>query len=211
MRHLLLHRTLYVRFLSLYTLCTAVFLMAWAMSYLMLPEGVLRGRTGAQLLAGNEAADSFLAEWLRIAAINLTVGTLFVVGLNFLRSHGYPMGYAIPLAWAILYAISLGTNSFTIPLPEGKMPPSLAVLGRSGLYEIGAYVLAAVATYSLPRYEIKGRWPRERRIESISPADRRALTKSEWVGLGIAVIILLIANAWEAYQIVAQYAIGSGT
>ena len=210
MKHMLLHRTLYIRFLSLYTLAAALFLVAWALSYFLLPEGVLRGRTGAQLLAGSEAADSFLAEWLRIAAINLTVGILFVVGPNFLRSYGYPMGYATPLTWAILYAIYLGTNSLTFPLPEGKMPPSLAVLGRSGPYEIGAYIIAAVATYSLPRYELKGRWLRDR-IQSISPADRRALTKEQWVGLGVAVIILLVANAWEAYRIVAQYAVGSGT
>jgi hypothetical protein len=64
MKHLLLHRTLYIRFLSLYTLAVALFLVAWALSYFLLPEGVLRGRTGAQLLAGSEAADSFLAEWL---------------------------------------------------------------------------------------------------------------------------------------------------
>lgn len=114
------------------------------------------------------------------------------------------MGYATPLAWAIIYAISLGTNSFAFPLPEGKMLPSLAVLGRSGPYEIGAFILAAVATYSLPKYELKGRWLRER-IESIAPADRPALTKEQWLGLGVAVIVLLAANAWEAYQIVTRF------
>jgi hypothetical protein len=210
MRRLLLHRRLYVRFLSLYALCAALFLMAWAVSYLMLPDGVLRGRTGAQLLAGSEAGDSFLAEWLRITAINLTVGVLFVVAPNLLRSHGYPLGYATPLAWAILYAIYLGTNSFTLPLPEGRMPPSLAVLGRSGPYEIGAYILAAVATYSLPRFELKGRFFRER-IESVSSSDRSALTKEQWAGIAVAVIILLAANAWEAHQIVAQFSVRSGT
>jgi hypothetical protein len=204
MKHLLLHRTLLIRFFSLYSLASVLFLVMWALAYFLLPEGVLRGRTGAQLLAGSQAADSFLAEWLRIAAINLAVGTVFVVGPNFVRSHGYPMGYATPLAWAIIYAVYLGTNSFTFPLPEGKMPPSLAVLGRSGPYEIAAYILAAVATYSLPKYEIKGRWPRER-IESISPAGRLALTEERWLGLVVAVIVLLVASAWEAYQIVTRF------
>jgi hypothetical protein len=174
------------------------------MSYLMLPDGVLRGRTGAQLLAGSGTADSFLGQWLRIIAINLTVGVLLVVAPNLLRSHGYPSGYATPLAWAILYAIYLGTNSFTFPLPEGRMPPSLAVLGRSGPYEIGAYILAAVAPHSLPRFELKGRFLRER-IEPVPPSDRRQLTREQWAGISVAVIILLVANAWEAHRIVAQF------
>ena len=206
MRHLLLHRRVHVRFLSLYALGAALFLGAWVVSYLVLPDGVLRGRTGAQLLAGSEPAGTFLAQWVRIAAINLTVGALFVVAPNLLRSHGYPLGYATPLAWAVLYAIYLGTNSFTFPLPEGRMPPSLAVLGRSGPYEIGVYMLASVATYSLPRFELKGRLFRER-IEPIPPSDRSPLSKEQWAGIAVAAIILLAANAWEAHRIVAQYSI----
>lgn len=201
---MLLHHKLHVRFLSLFSLAAVLFLIIWTLSYYLLPEGILRGRTGAQLLAGSEAAQSFLAEWLRIIAINLAVGTIFVICPNFIRSHGYPLGYATPLAWTILYAIYLGTNSFTFPLPEGKMQPSLAVLGRSGPYEIGAYILAAVATYSLPKYELKGQWFRER-IESIPPTDRQAMTKGQWLGLGMAFIVLLVANAWEAYQIVTRF------
>jgi hypothetical protein len=203
MKRPLLHSKLPVRFLSLYVLSTAIFLMAWTMSYYTLPEGILRGRTGAQLLAGNEPADSFLLEWLRIAAINLAAGTLFVIGPNLLRSHGYPMGYATPLAWAILYGIYLGTNSFTFPLPEGRMPPSLAVLLRSGPYEIAAYVLAAVSTYSLPRFELKGRFFHERLV-AISPPSRKAFSKEQWLGLAAAVMILLLANGYEADRIMAQ-------
>lgn len=203
MKQLLLNRKLYIRFLSLYAIAAALFLITWTLSYFLLPEGVLRGRTGAQLLASSEAADSFLAEWLRIVVINLIIGIIFVVVPNLLRSNGYPLGYSTPLVWAILYAIYLGTNSFTFPLPEGKMPPSLAVLGRSGPYEIGAYILTAVATYSLPKYELKGRFMRER-IHSISSANRQALTKEQWAGLGVSIITLLVANAWEAYQIMIQ-------
>jgi hypothetical protein len=144
MTHLFLHRSMIIRFLSMYVLALVLFLVAWTISYFLLSEGVLRGRTGAQILAGSEAADSFLDEWLRISLINLTVGCLFVVGPNFIRSqHGYPLGYLTPLTWAILYAVYLGTNSFTFPMPDGKMPPSIAVLGRSGPYEIAAFILAS--------------------------------------------------------------------
>jgi hypothetical protein len=210
MTHLFLHRSMIIRFLSMYVLALVLFLVAWTISYFLLSEGVLRGRTGAQILAGSEAADSFLDEWLRISLINLTVGCLFVVGPNFIRSqHGYPLGYLTPLTWATFYAVYLGTNSFTFPLPDGKMPPSIAVLGRSGPYEIAAFILAAVATYSLPRYELKGRWLRER-ILSIPPTKRRAFTKRQWVGLGVAIVVLLAANAWEAHRIVSQHQAGLG-
>jgi hypothetical protein len=205
MKHFLLHQKLHIRFLSLAAIAASLFLVTWAVSYLLLPEGILRGRTGAQFLAGGEAADTFLAEWMLIVSINLMVGIIFVICPNLLRSRGYPVGYLTPLTWAILYAIYLGTNSFTFPLPGGKMAPSLAVLGRSGPYEISAYILAAVATHSLPRYELEGRWFRER-LRSIPPADRRSLTGDQWIGVGMAIILLLIANGWEAHQIVSQYA-----
>jgi len=204
MKRLLLHPRLDIRFLSLYALAAALFLAVWVLSYFLLPEGVLRGKSGAAALAGSEPAGGFLAEWLRISAINLIVGTLFVVALNLLKTHGYPLGYAAPLAWAINYTILLGTNSFSIPLPAGKMAPSLAVLGHSGPYEIAAYVLAAAATYSLPRYKIEGPWLREK-AEPIPPADRPAFRTEQWIGLGLSVILLLGACAWEAYGIVTHF------
>lgn len=204
MKRRLLHRALLVRSLSLFTLTTALFLITWTLAYFLLPEGLLRGRTGAQVLAGDQAAPSFLAEWLRIAAINLTLGAVGVVGANLIRAGRYPMGYMIPAVWAVMYAITLGTNSFAFPLPDGKMPPTWAVLGRSGPYEIIAYILAAAATYHLPRYTLQGRWPRQQLV-SIPLGERLVATNEQWLGLGGAVVILLLANAWEAYQIVTLF------
>ena len=93
----------------------------------------------------------------------------------------------------------LGTNSFSIPLPE-RMAPSLAVFGRTGLYEIAAYVLIAVATYSLPLYKAKRFFPPK--SEPIIPKPKFSLTLKQWVGLGLAIAVLLVANAREAYMIV---------
>jgi hypothetical protein len=138
-------------------------------------------------------------------AINLVIGAILIVGANrFLLFHGYPLGYVVILSWITLYAILLGTNSFTPPIPGGKMAPSFAVFARSGPYEFCAFILAAVATYSLPRYELKGRWPRET-IEPILPKPSFFLTGEEWAGLALAVLILIAANAWEAYQIVTLF------
>ncbi len=45
-----------------------------------------------------------------------------------------------------MYAITLGTNSFSIPM-EAPMAPSLNVFYRSGLYEMMAGVLIAVSPF----------------------------------------------------------------
>jgi len=199
MKRLLCHERLYVRFLALFGLGVVLFTLAWTLSYLFLPEGVLRGRTGSAILAGDEAAGSFAAEWLRIVALNLVMGSLIVVANRIFRYKGFPLGYIIPLGWLAVYAVCLGTNSFSIPLPE-RMAPSLAVLGRSGLYEIAAFMLVAVATCSLPLYEARRLFPPK--SEPIIPKPKLSLPFEQWVGLGLAIVVLLAANAWEAYRIV---------
>ena len=154
MKNLLFHDRLYVRFLALFGLGAVMFTLVWTLSYFFLPEGVLRYRTGSAMLAGDEATGSFLAEWLRIVALNL-IGVAFIVLSNRInRYKGFPLGYIIPLAHLIMYAAVLGINSFSIPMPE-RMEPSLAVFERTGLYELAAYTLVAAATYSINLYEVK--------------------------------------------------------
>ena len=198
MKRLLCNKRLYVRFLSLLGLGVVLFTLVWTLSYFFLPEGVLRGRTGSAILAGDEAASSFLAEWLRIVALNLMAGSLIVLANRIYRYKGFPLGYIIPLAWLTIYAVFLGTNSFSIPLPE-RMAPTLAVLGRSGLYEIAAFTLVAAATYSINLYDVKRFIPPT--YEPVTPKPKFSLTLDQWVGLGLGIVVLLTANAREAYMI----------
>lgn len=200
MKRLLCHERLYVRFLALFGLGIVLFTLAWTLSYYFLPEGVLRGRTGSAILAGDEAAGSFIAEWLRIAALNLMAGSLIVLSNRIYRYKGYPLGYLIPLAWLTVYAAFLGSNSFSIPMPE-RMAPSLAVLGRTGLYEMAAFTLVAVATYSINLYKVTRFIPPT--YETVTPKPKFSLTCEQWVGLGLAIVVLLAANAREAYMIMA--------
>ena len=205
MKALLLHDRLIVRFLALLILIAVLFLLAWTVSYFFLPEGVLRGRTGAALLAGETAASSLLAEWLRIFAVNISICMLCVIAPNLIRTgSGLPLGYYTISVQAIMYAITLGTNSFTLPLPEGPLAPTLAVLVRSGPYEIAAYILAATATASLSRWALRGRWPRQA-LQRWEPARGQHISRVEWAGLALAGTILLAANAWEALQIITRF------
>lgn len=199
MSRLLRHESLLIRFLALYGLGLALFLFAWVISYRFLPEGVLRGRTGAALLAGETASESFTLEFLRIAAVNLAV-TLFFVALpnRLLLVSCVPLGYFPPLFWCLIYGVMLGTNSFTIPL-AGRIAPSLEILTHSGLYEIAAYALAAVSTHNVAILRSPGLFSLKSEPVEPRPNWRK---NTQWIGLGSAVLLLLASSAWEAYQIV---------
>jgi hypothetical protein len=199
LERLLCHEKLSVRFLMLFLLGTIVFMLAWILSYYLLPEGVLRGRTGSAVLAGDSAARTFVAEWARIMAVNLAVGSLIVLANRILRFRGFPLGYLIPLIWLVQYGVLLGTNSFSIPLP-GRMQPSLAVFRRAGPYEMTAYILAAAATYSLSLYRGERLFPPQ--SEPILPKPEFSLTRADYIGMCLAVLVLIAADAWEAQMIV---------
>ena len=199
MTQLLCNKRLYIRFLTLFGLGVVLFTLAWTLSYLFLPEGILRGRTGSAILVGDEAAGSFLAEWLRIVALNLFSLLMVMLSNRIYRYKGFTLGYLIPLVMFTMYAVCLGTNSFSIPLPE-RMAPSLAVLGRTGLYEMAALTLMAVATCSINLYEVTRFIPPA--YEPVAPKPKFSLTLEQWIGFGLAIAILLAANAREAYMIV---------
>jgi len=196
----LLHDKLLVRFGSLLGFVLIAFFAAWIVGYSFLPEGALRGRNVAQVLAGNNlAGDSVWLEWLRILAINLAVMFLLVIAPNVIRTaRNLPLGYGTVTILAVVFGIAIGTNSFALSLGS-KMPPSMMVFGSSGLYEIIAYVLAATATTSISKYRLIGQWPRQT-IERIANAKHQSGSRERNVGILLAVAILVVACGWEAYR-----------
>ena len=68
-------------------------------------------------------------------------------------------------------------------------------------FTMGAFILAATATYLLPRYELVGQWPHQE-FAPVRPPVNGSQTCSQWLGVAVAIIVLLTANAWEAHQIV---------
>lgn len=198
-RRYLLHERLEVRFAALLGLGLIAMYGSWSLAYVLLPEAALRGQSGAATLAGNAPASSVLVEFARIAAINLAAVILFV-GLpnRLLHVNGYPLGYLPPLLWFVHYGALLGSNSFSIPMPE-PLPPSLEVFRRSGVYEIAAYCLIAASTHAIA----VARSPRLFSFTS-EPVKPRPplLERIEKRGLVVAVLMLLASNLWEAYRIV---------
>jgi hypothetical protein len=188
----------WVRFISLFMLTMLIFLMCWVIGYYALPEGILRGKFASAALVGDRAADTFLAEFTRIVLVNVVMLMPIVAGNRVFKHKEIPLGYVIPLAWGAIYALIIGTNSTSIAMPE-RLTPSLMIFTRSGLYEIGAFVLAAAATSGISAYRVIRFVPPE--SEKITPAPM-LLKVIHWPALMIAIMLLLAANAWEAYQIV---------
>ena len=60
--------------------------------------------------------------------------------------------------------------------------------------------LVAVATYSINLYKVTRFIPPT--YEPIIPKPKFSLTLEQWIGLGLAIAVLLAANAREAYMIV---------
>jgi len=189
-----------VRFISLFVISAILFTAAWYLSYYFLPEGIMQGKTGSAIIVGSEAAPTMLEEWGTIVMWNL--GALFLVILvNLIRYlDRFPLGYINPLGSTALYAICLGTNSFSIPMAE-RMAPTLAVLGRGGPYEMAAFILVAVATYNQSRFALTQDMHSLKDIPRISPVPRLSL--EQWAGIGLAIALILLAGWREAAMIMA--------
>jgi len=190
----LFNDSIIVRFISFFVIGAILFTAVWYLSYHFLPEGIMQGKTGSAIIVGSEAAPTMLEEWGTIVMWNL--GALFLVFIVnlILYLDRFPLGCITPLGLITLYAVFLGTNSFSIPMAE-PMAPTLAVLGRGGPYEMMGFILIAVATYNQSRFALTNNSHR------ISPVPRMSL--EQWVGVGLAIALILFAGWREAAMIMA--------
>ncbi|WP_255195669.1 hypothetical protein [Halorarius litoreus] len=193
----LYHDNVFVRFVTLWLVLIALFTSTWYVAYYLLPEGLLRSSNTARLLP--EYAGSVWAEFLVIFAINLSMVAV-VAAVNTFRSLRTPAGYVVVAVVWIQGAITWGTNSLAIE--AGRLAPSLTVvLGRSGIFELTAYVAVAVATRELMLWHQRGtpRWREE--FERVrSPRDWQ-LSRNEWLVLLAGIALLALANYREAVMV----------
>jgi len=196
----LFNDSIIVRFISLFVIGAILFTGVWYLSYYFLPEGILQGKTGSAIIVGSDVAPTMLEEWGTIVMWNL--GGLFLVFIvNLIRYlDRFPLGYVTPLGLIAMYAVFLGTNSFSIPMAE-SMAPTLAVLGRGGPYEMTAFILVAVATYNQSRIALTQEMHSLKDLHRISPVPRMSL--EQWVGVGLAIALILLSGWREAAMIMA--------
>jgi hypothetical protein len=178
---------------------TTLFVAAWYVGYYLLPEGILRGAAGVG--ARTPYLGDVRAEFLSILGFNLLF-TLVLVGANTFRSVETPLGHLVLLVTFVQGGLVWGSNSLVIQ--AGRLEPSLAVaLGRSGLYELTAFVAIAVATRGVMLwYQESGpRWREE--FERVRSVRDWHISPGEAVVLLAGLVLLAGANYVEAVRVAA--------
>jgi len=186
-----------IRLVCMWILGFVILLLAWIFSFRVLPEGVVRGSSGAYFVPIK--AENTTETFVRIFLWNLCLGCFPVAIGNIVRVKGVPLGYVLAFYHWGIYGVLLGTNSFVIPGPGRFLPSLITLFYGSGIYEISSYTLISSATFSLhDRYED-------------STSDKTCVKKHWWTPmtpskteLGVimfATMILAISNYYEAWHI----------
>jgi hypothetical protein len=152
----LFHANLFIRLISLVVFGAGLLFMAWCIGYYLLPEGIFRGGAETQMVreALNTSSASTFEEWTSLFKANMLPVFIILVGSLMIRVNQVSLGYLTVLFNITGYGLFIGTNSFFIPMPF-RMAPSLAILERSGPYEMLGLIVLAVASFGWSFFEIK--------------------------------------------------------
>lgn len=187
----------WIRLGSMWIAGLAILLLTWVFSFRSLPEGVIRGSSGAYYVPVK--AQDATVTFVRIFLWNLCVGCIPVAIGNLVRVKGISLGYLLTFYHWGIYGVLLGTNSFVIPGP-GKFLPSLATLFYgSGIYEISSYTLISSATFTL--YSRIGNPTGNRNSAERHRTRAPRLSKTELAIIAFAILILAVSNYYEAWYI----------
>lgn len=170
-----------------------LFWTAWWAGYLWLPEGVLRGGSIASHLPLDHLEPGVRV--LGVIAWNLLWMLLFPAGANLVQVRQWPLGLTAVLSLWALYGLLLGTNSFAVPLPTRPLPSLLLLLERAGFLELTAYLIMALATAPSARWRQNGWFAGG--LDRLTPS---ALTRSDWLALAGATLLLIAAAGREVLQ-----------
>ena len=180
---------LHWRIVSGLVLGIACMYVAWGLGYWGLPEGVLRGRTGAG--AVSDVLPENVGVLLLALIWNGVIAFVLVPLLSLLAIQRLSLGYLLALGNFALYGIFLGTNSFSNPRPQA-LPPNLAVFLATGPWEIGSYMLVAATLANRFRFR-QEHWL----IGKVTRVVRRdeKMSIAQWATLVVAVVVIIV-TAW---------------
>jgi hypothetical protein len=186
-----------VRLVALWLFCALLFTASWTTSYYLLPEGVLRGKLLGQHIPVVTSHER--TTFLRVFGVNLVAGCGLAALANLCQVGNTSLGYPIVMYHAVLYGVLLGTNSFGIPAPARFAPSLTVVLGRSGAFEISAYIAIAAATRRLVVWR-QPSWL-DWHTEQVGSWREWRLDRAETAVIAGAVLLLAAANCREAVHI----------
>lgn len=192
----IMSKKLWERLLSVWGISITLFLLVTAVSYVFLPQGILRGRIPSSGLLGQFVNP--LEAFTKIFLFNLFMGgSVYAIICNFFEVDEVPLGY-----FAIWFSISIfgiieGTNSFVYPYEN--IYASLRGFLRTGLWEFTAYILMTTATTNLVLYK-QTSWTSWKICKIKNPSEIR-IERYEKLAYFIGVVILAIAALTETLAI----------
>jgi len=168
--------------------------LAWGLSYWGLPEGFLRGRTGAGALS--DALPENVGV-LPLALIwNGVIAFVVLPLVSLLAIRRLSLAYVLALGNFVLFGVFLGTNSFSIPRPEA-LPPNFAVFLATGPWEICSYILVAATLAN--RYRFRQEHWLYGKITRVTRQDEK-MSIPQWVTLVIAVIVIIFTAGSKMFE-----------
>jgi len=186
-----------IRLACMWILGFVILLLAWILSFRVLPEGVVRGSSGAYFVPIK--AENTTETFARIFLWNLCLACFPIAIGNVVRVKGVPLGYMLVFYHWGIYGVLLGTNSFVIPGPGRFLPSLITLFYGSGIYEISSYTMICSATFKL-----HDRYVGSTRDTACVKKHRErtaALSKTELAVIVFAIVILAISNYYEAWNI----------
>lgn len=141
-------RSLLKRFMWMCILSFSVFFLTWIVSYLVLPQGILKGKLLSTWLFGEDV--DVLSTLLKIFLFNFLIGGIVFSLCNLFRVGNVPLGCVVVWLEFLVFGVLKGTNSFVYPY-ETMLSSFLGFL-RTGLWESSAYILITCSTFNFAIY-----------------------------------------------------------
>jgi len=188
---------LFKRFVWMWVLSFSVFFLAWVASYLVLPQGILRGKLPSTWLFG-EDVDVF-STFLRIFLFNFLIGGIVFTLCNLFRVGNVPLGYVAIWLQILIFGVFKGTNSFIYPYET--MSASFIGFLRTGLWEFTAYILMTCSTVNIAIYRQES-WVNSK-LTKIKQWNDVKLSKVEKSTYFVGIVILILSAFLEALAIFA--------
>lgn len=189
------HDKISIRLFSLFHFGLILLFLSWIIGYYLLSEGLLQDIRIINYITRDPSLLESTQEYIYYAVFYIGVFGFILLGNFIMKVKYFSYGYLIPLAWMVLYGLTVGTNSFLIPMGEA-MAPSLAIIGQTGLHEILAASIMAVSTYDLNIYYAESLHASSKRVPEES---RPELNKTHKRGIIAAFLVLLIVNLLDVF------------
>jgi uncharacterized membrane protein SpoIIM required for sporulation len=182
-----------------------LYVSATALSYYLLPEGILRGKH--PIISRLQFSPHVWVSTLQIFGYNL-IPTTLIIACNLLAQQSrwvkekfVPIGYTAFWGLTILFAVITGSWSFDVVTTAPPLPYRLVrmfdIFHHAGLLEFSAYLLAAAVSFKFTLW-----YSDRKRIIASRKWGHVNLTKPEKVFLILAFVLLFCGAYVESYGII---------